>query len=194
MMTRNRLTTNCIRSKVTLKKSGLQPLEHWGISKFKKGKTLKLVEITFHGTVFQGVGIRNIKKGLEVICPEIGTEPFTVGRRGVTVIPFVRGFANDGCCLFLDLMDYLLFVQEDKGILGCYDAVIMNGIRNIYKLLTSLKAYKKCLCIMPYDMMGQVIALTLEDKWNTSVKILGAEYEKIASKRGSIINNENIYE
>lgn len=114
-----------------------------------------------------GIGIRNIRGGVEFIILEKMKRTATVHKKGITVFRTSTA-ATKSCCLFANLMDYLAYhtlLAEGKVDLpkGC-DCILLNHTHNLPHFLVESEDYEKVNLLLPNTPAGYVLAKTIMDR------------------------------
>ena len=139
---------------------GLAYLYSQGITSTHFPRCLKYVEVTSLNVIYKGVGIRNVNGGMEFYCSELCSFPFTVSKRGITIVPFVEGHISRICCLFVDLLDYLSYltlIERHGHPMPDGDCIIMGGPFNFMDLLPEISSYHCVYCYFPLTVAGQTM-------------------------------------
>ena len=163
----NRLENASVYREQFLDQRGLAYLYSQGITSTHFPRCLKYVEVTSLNVIYKGVGIRNVNGGMEFYCSELCSFPFTVSKRGITIVPFVEGHISRICCLFADLLDYLSYltlIERHGHPRPDGDCIIMGGPSNFMDLLPKISSYHCVYCYLPLTVVGRTMYLTIKQR------------------------------
>ncbi len=160
----NRLANASVYRELPLNRYGTALLSEEGISSSYLPPCLKSVEVTALNAIYKGVGIRNVRGGMEFYSSELYDNPFTVRRMGITYIPRIEGYRSSTCCFFADFLDYLSYLTlwDKLNIpLPEGDCIIMSSIKNFMEMLGESTRYSKAVCFFPFTEAGQTMFQTI---------------------------------
>jgi len=164
---RNRLANASVCSVHALERQGMALLTEEGITSSHLPLSLKFVEVTALNVLYKGVGIRNVRGGMEFYCRSLYARPFTVRKSAITFLPRVAGSRSSCCCLFADFMDYLSYltlIDRRVALFPEGDTVIMGNVQNFHDMLLESKPYYKVACFFPSSQAGQVMFHTVKEE------------------------------
>ena len=177
---RNKVYNANVHREYTLDVKGRELLNAEGILVSQLPRVLKTVEITALNAIYYGIGIRNLKGGMEFYSDALSETPVTVRRSGITYIPRVEGHRSDNCCLFSDFLDYLSFLslrdRHQVSLPDC-DCLIMSSISNFMQMLHDCKKYDRIYCFFPNTYYGRTLFLTVNGCVKRSVKDYSEKYK-----------------
>jgi len=161
----NRLVNASVFREQPLDQRGHALLSAEGISTSRLPSCLKHVEITALNAIYKGIGIRNVRGGMEFYSNELHGRPFTVRKTGITYIPRVEGYRSRTSCLFGDFLDYLSYLtllDRHDTPLPEGDCIIMGSTRNFMDMLHESMLYTKAVCFFPFTQAGQTMFQTIK--------------------------------
>lgn len=190
----NRIYNANVHREYALDLKGRELLNEEGILMSQLPRALKTVEIIALNVMYYGIGIRNLKGGMEFYSTSLSKTPVTVRRSGITYIPRVEGHRSDNCCLFSDFMDYLSFLSlrdRHQVILPDCDCLIMSSISNFMQMLHDCKKYDRVYCFFPNTTYGKTLFLTVNGCVKRTVKDYSEKYKGFPTIHQYIKNLEN---
>lgn len=155
-----------------------------GISRSRLPLSLKFVEVTALNVLYQGVGFRNVKGGMEFYCRRLYDRPFTIRKKAITHLPLISGRHSSICCLFVDFMDYLSYLtllDRHDVSLPVGDAVIMGDVQNFIDLLEESKHYQEAACFFPFTQAGQTMFHTVKGERSSNTTDYSSVYREAVS-------------
>lgn len=176
----NKVYNANVHKEYTLDVKGREFLRSEGICVAQLPRALKAVEITALNVMYSGIGIRNLKGGMEFYSTSLSNTPVTVRRSGITYIPRVEGHRSDNCCLFSDFIDYLSFLSlrdRHQVVLPDCDCLIMSSISNFMQMLHDCKKYDKVYCFFPNTTYGKTLYLTVSGCVKRTVRDFSDKYK-----------------
>ncbi len=146
-----------------LDSSGRKMVRSLGIAEESVPAEIMTVEFDSLGCHYQGIGVRNVNRGIQ-FCGTSFTHPqITLGNAGITLLE--QGKERLSCVLFLTFMDYLHYVTShpDNTTLRFSDIIIVNDWENFYSAVRACSKYENVYCCLPGTLVGNMMFLTIRD-------------------------------
>lgn len=160
--------------------------------------TLRSASVLSVGKMYRGIGLRNGTGGLEFQPADFSTAPFTIGLKGLVLLPCEAGHRSLNCLLFDHFMSYLAFLSMPEGhparLLRQCDVVVMGPASNFDHAVRTMAHYHQTICFFRKGTITQTVIATLRDLLRTDVADGSFLYGHHDSFADFIANKENTTE